>query len=108
MCAMVSDFWSVRCHYECILDLDCGFRSLVPAAPGSPRTAHSFLYRWRWPAARSLVNGMQQLVGRAAVTPDLQLTIAKYASELTASIPTAMLTPCDLWVRGRPSIACAV
>ena len=47
VCAGVSDFWSVRCHYKCVLTLDCGFRSLPPVAPGSPRTTRSFMYRRR-------------------------------------------------------------
>ena len=25
VCARVSEFWSMRCHAECVLDLDCGF-----------------------------------------------------------------------------------
>ena len=47
VCASVCDFWSVRCHYKCGLDLDCGFRSLPPVAPGSPRTTRSFMYKRR-------------------------------------------------------------
>ena len=31
VCAGVSDFWSVRCHYKCVLTLECVF-SLVAAS----------------------------------------------------------------------------
>ena len=54
VCARVSDFWSVRCHCECVLALDCGFPSLLHVALGSPRTTRTFMYRRRWPAAPSL------------------------------------------------------
>ena len=69
--AMVSNFLSVRCHCECVLDLDCGSRSLLPGAPGFLRSTHNVLYRRRWPAAPSLVKGMQQLVGRDAADSEL-------------------------------------
>ena len=36
VCARVSDFWSVRCHCECVLALDCGFPSLLHVALGLP------------------------------------------------------------------------
>ena len=93
VCAGVSDFWSVRCHYECILALECGFRSLPPVAPGSPRTTNIFMHRRRWPATPSLVKGMQQLVGLDTVDSKLHLLIAESACELTAWTPTAMVTP---------------